>query len=511
MARKSRKGINKSSAQQKRPYFAGLYLRISVDDVNSTSNATQEEILRCFLQEYEDIMICDMYIDEGISSFGQSRPAFNEMLKDIKAGRIDCVVVRDISRFTRNYIEACEYLENIFPFLGMRFISALENYDSLRDGTLDFNLMLRTLIAYKYSNDLSKKVSSSYRVMQERGEYLPARLPYGHKKAKNETTCEWEIDEKKAVAVKQIFMLAYKGISSYMISGKLNQQEIAAPMSQYWTTRKINTILKNRTYLGEFITHKTENNIMLSPKAVKVPESEWIRHPNHHSSIISNEIFDDVQQRFYPRKGVAFEKKLEKDFFRDKLYCGICGRKMKRKHPAGRAEYYVCPCRDEASTSCSNKSKTTTKIVQLTLNSIQEKIHIINKRQNEFFSFESSPYSIQKNELSEKIIIECTEKVEYYQNIFLRILENHMENGTFAANEIRGLFDYYLISETYYQKKLDSEQAKKLEREEFARTTAQKAKLFLQYANEQELTMDMLNTIVEKIEVFTEAVKVSYY
>ena len=247
MARKSRKGQqNNSEIVNSKPIFtAGLYARISVNpDGKNTSVMGQVEYMREFLAQNENITVYDIYIDDGISSFAKHRPAFTKMISDMNDNKINCIIVNDISRFSRNYIETSEYLEITFPLRQVRFISIFDGYDSLRGDSERLLIMLKTLLAYAYAKELSNKIGTVFKGKQRTGKYTPAQLPYGYRKYQNGDQIEWIADEEKVIIVRKIFEMAKQGFSGYSIAKELNLQGVPSPKSTNWTSVSVRRVLE---------------------------------------------------------------------------------------------------------------------------------------------------------------------------------------------------------------------------------------------------------------------------
>jgi site-specific DNA recombinase len=211
MARKSRRVNGNKSAMgigsTKTPETcAGVYLRLSSkDSADKDSIHNQKAIIEGFLEVKPDIKVFKYYIDDGVSSYKDIRPAFEEMMQDIKCGLINTVIVKDISRFGRNYIETGTYLETIFPRIGIRFISVSEAIDSQEKSHKEFEIAIKSLLNHFYAQDISIKVKSVVKQKQISGEYIAARLPYGYEKNIIDGQINYVLSLEKAEVVKKIF------------------------------------------------------------------------------------------------------------------------------------------------------------------------------------------------------------------------------------------------------------------------------------------------------------------
>ena len=359
MARKSRKHLHDTLIEQEsqKQYFAGIYARTSSKAQEGNSIENQVKIAQQHIQSNPDIRLHKAYIDYDISSFSSIRPAFEDLLSDLEARIINCVVVKDISRFSREFIEAGELLQKTFPSWSVRFISIGDGFDSLHDDATKIEIALQSLLNYSYSIDLSKKIQSAIRAKQENGTFTPARLPYGYIKSRNKEVSDWSIDAEASLTIQLIFRSTLSGMSAYAVAGELNRRKTPAPNSNYWTSSGILRILRNVTYIGTLVTGKTRNDRNAEFKTRSTPSETWIRHYNHHAPIIDEFTFSSVQRILAERSSpISAAKKID-DFFCGKIYCGACGRKMRAKRSVNGNIYYICPRRDEAAWSCANKSK----------------------------------------------------------------------------------------------------------------------------------------------------------
>ena len=249
--------------------------------------------------------------DNGVSGKDFERPAWSRLMDDIRTGRVDCICVKDLSRFSRNYIETCEFLEKIFPFMGVRFVSINDGFDSHTSSNQNEGLIiaLKSLVNNQYLKDISRKISSSIKARQDRKEYIGAYAPYGYQKSKV-VKGKLEIDEKQATIVKGIFSKRAKGMSHYAICNWLNNLGIPCPSavlrsngkieaencnrSGIWLPRAIKQIIKNPTYLGHLVYGKSSQSLADNKPRVWHSEDDWIICENTHEPIISCELWNQA-------------------------------------------------------------------------------------------------------------------------------------------------------------------------------------------------------------------------
>lgn len=275
MARKSRKQTTIQSpavvgAVKSETISTAIYARLSIEnngkDDEGDSIENQISFCKSYVIEHPYLNLVGVYEDNGSKGTNFDRPQFKKMMDEVKAGRIKCLVVKDLSRFSRDYIEAGAYLEKIFPFMGIRFISITDGYDSAVSGDAEKALMvpLKNMINTAYAKDISRKIITSFRARQAKGEILPAFAPYGYVKSKTQAY-RYEIDEETAPYVRMIFEWKAEGLSHREISEKLIAMGAVTPAMRKvqlgiwkaekykhttWYGRTIIDILQNRTYTG---------------------------------------------------------------------------------------------------------------------------------------------------------------------------------------------------------------------------------------------------------------------
>ena len=257
---------------QKKIWNATLYLRLSRDDGDKEESGSitgQRELLRDYISQHPELREYAIRIDDGFSGSTFERPGFQKMIEDVKAGRTDCIVVKDLSRFGRNYKETGNYLERIFPFLGVRFIAVNDNFDTLTaERTQDgYIVPLKNLINEVYSKDISKKIDAALSVKQRSGEFIGAWAPYGYRKDPDDKH-HLIINPETAPTVRQIFKWRSEGISVVQIGRKLNDAGIISPSAYLyetgevktekykdvlWHTQIIKSILKHPVYIGHMV------------------------------------------------------------------------------------------------------------------------------------------------------------------------------------------------------------------------------------------------------------------
>lgn len=316
MARKTRSylEIRNKNPETRSIFSAALYIRLSKENGGRQTQDTvenQQILLEEFTKTQPDIEIYKIYIDNGFSGINFERPAFQKMMEDIRKENVNCIIVKDLSRFGRNYLETGNYLENLFPTLKIRFISITDHFDtySLNYSDNDLLIPLKNIINEIYARDISQKIHSALDIKKREGTYGGGVAPYGYHKSKEKGI--YEIDEEVAEVVRYIYKLRLQGCSYCKIAKILNEKGIKSPSAYRfekgivrnkqmqkvgWKRDSIEDILHNQVYLGNMVRGKTSCALYKGEKRHSVPESKWIIVPKRHEPIISKELFDAVQK-----------------------------------------------------------------------------------------------------------------------------------------------------------------------------------------------------------------------
>lgn len=334
-------------------YHAAEYLRLSYakDRENESYNiSNQKKLIESFIKAHPDIELVSDRIDDGYSGVLFERPAIQKILDLVRVGKINCIIVKDFSRFGRNSIEVGYFIERVFPLYGVRFISINDDFDASRllNNTGGMNTSFKYLLGEFYSRDLSNKITSAVHEKMKRGEYQNSNCPYGYRKGPNG---RMEPDENTAPNVRMIFELAAEGCNIPRIIKALFEKGVPTP-SQYkaangnhrydisrclgvWPVNAIRNILADERYTGTYVTGRFKPTEVGSSHHRPVEKSEWIRIPGHHPAIISRELFDQTRARMRHIKGGS--RKIGLYPLRCKVFCGCCRHTMRRmisKRPA---------------------------------------------------------------------------------------------------------------------------------------------------------------------------------
>ena len=339
------------------PYVIALYIRLSTEDskVGSFSIDNQKIALHQYVDAMEGVRNAEVleFIDNGYSGTNFERPAVQELLGRMREGKINCIIVKDFTRFGRNSIEVGYFMEMVFPLYGIRFISINDDFDSdkLHGDTGGINVAFKYLVSEYYSRDLSIKYKSAKYVKFKRGEYQSKICIYGYRKGADG---RMEPDEETAPNVRLIFELARDGLEINQIIEELFKRGIPTPGEHeaakgktyrnvsrccgIWIRSTILRLLRDERYIGTYIMGKREVIEVGGHRARMKDESQWIMIPDHHTAIISKELFDQVQAKLprfkCPKKNVSTYP------LRGKVFCGCCHHAMPRS--ANKNHVFVC-------------------------------------------------------------------------------------------------------------------------------------------------------------------------
>ncbi len=365
-------------------YNVAIYLRLSKDDndidgnkkMESNSISNQRDLIRDFIRSNSDMQIYDIYVDDGFSGSNFERPEFKRMMVAVNEGKVNCVIVKDLSRFGRDYIEAGRFIQKIFPALSVRFIAITDDYDSLTADSTSSSLVLpvKNFVNDSYCRDISQKVRSQQKIKRENGEFIGAFAAYGYKKdTKNKN--QLVIDEYAAGVVINIFEWKVQGMSLGVIADKLNLLGVLSPAeykrskgmnyhtgfekgsTSKWSAVAVKRILSNRIYIGTLQQGKQEKINYKVQKRINKEQHEWISVEHAHEAIIKEKEFYRIQE-LLKYDGRASSDKEVANLFSGILFCGDCKAPMiKRSNKYKEVEtiFYICQTKNK-SQGCSRHS-----------------------------------------------------------------------------------------------------------------------------------------------------------
>ncbi|MCC8101817.1 MAG: recombinase family protein [Clostridiales bacterium] len=371
MARKSRKQTVLAKepvpvvVPKKELLPTAAYVRLSVENGGGREDTieTQIELVEGYIAKHPDLKLAETYVDNGFSGTNFERPEFLRMMEDVRKGKIRCIVVKDLSRFGRNYLEAGYYIETIFPFLNVRLIAVTDNFDSSRKEDTDgLTVPIRNLVNDLYAKDISKKIWSAKQRQKKEGKSRGNCAPYGY--LRNAETGRLEIDHRTAHYVQLIFQWTLMGVSISEAARRLDMLGAPTPRMRHhelgyrhdpgiahWQYATIKTMLQSRAYIGDTETNKTNKAYFDGKKKTLLPREEWVIIEGTHEPIIAADDFWQVQEIMEQKMERYLETRRDdvadiQDHLKELVWCADCGQKMifdrlprKAKH---RSPYYVC-------------------------------------------------------------------------------------------------------------------------------------------------------------------------
>ncbi len=366
-------------------YIAGIYARLSQERKEayrdkSNSLEMQEELCIKAANE-KDIKILRVYKDYEYSGTNFKRPAFIEMMEDIRTGRINCIIVKDMSRFGREYLEIANYIEKVFPFLGVRFISVNDNLDT-KDGMKSdqsYEIAIKNIFNDLYAKDISKKIKASKEIKMKQGSFIGAMAPYGYKVDKIDGKRVLVMDEKAADVVRLIFYMASQGKSNMQIARELTKTYTTPDEykrtgkifkdkedTKQWDISYISKMLSDEVYIGNLIQRVYSNRHDPSRKSKFRDKEEWIITENTHEGLIDKTTFENIReikekkQNYLPyhslkkiikdgkeNVGVKIQRNYKKEGkYDDLIQCSVCGRYLKKRYGPRGLKYHdeICYC-----------------------------------------------------------------------------------------------------------------------------------------------------------------------
>lgn len=386
MARKSRIAENAMSiiSAKEGAYKTAVYARLSTEDLDEDTLDNQIYLLKSFVGEKTDMVLVDIYADNGFSGTNFERPEFTRLMNDVKTGKVNCIVVKDLSRLGRNYIETGNLIENVFPFLNVRFIAVTDNFDTNEGGGVE-NMVasFKNLVNDVYAKDISRKIITAFRTKQKNGEYIGLVAPYGYlKSAENKN--KFVIDEKTAPAVKKIFELYAGGYGLDRIARIMNESDYDCPRkyrysigitksdrykNSKWGRTTINTILTNRAYIGDMVQGKVKQELCNNIVMHYTNKDDWIVVEGTHEAIIERNLFFEVQdilekkktEQAVRRKNSKSREYKEENLLKGRIKCGCCGKSMNlaqnvRGNSISRS-YYCSGYKELREAVCTNKNR----------------------------------------------------------------------------------------------------------------------------------------------------------
>lgn len=452
-------------------FNVAAYIRLSKEDgdkAESDSVSNQKKLILDFVKDKSELVVYDIYIDDGFSGTNFQRPAFERLIRDIESGKVNCVIVKDLSRFGRDYIETGRYLERFFPEYDVRFISITDNIDSEKQ-IYDMLLPIRNIFNEQYARDISQKIHASLQTKQKAGEFIGAFAPYGYRKAPDNKN-KLIIDDYAAAIVRRIFDLYLKGFGKIRIAGILNGEGIPCP-SEYkrqngdmyrnsknpdriscWTYSTVNRILENEMYIGNMVQGRKSQRMRSKAKVKK--REDWIVVCRTHEAIIDRDTWEKTQRLLKCR--VREENRVtERSLFAGFLKCGNCncamvkksGRNGKMKeNPAGAVNYYCGTYIRSGRQFCTPHSISHKKLEGLVMEDLRRIISKINETNIRNEGIITKSPGIRRllklgeiDRLDRETVIEIIHEIIVYENQKVEIIYNFSDKLEDFMNGVRDI------------------------------------------------------------------------
>ena len=425
-----------------------IYLRLSLADSDlgedgkeeSNSIENQRLLMRNFLESHEELIgkVVE-YKDDGYSGLNFDRPSFRQMIEDAKRGLIGTIIVKDLSRFGRDYIGVGDYLEQILPSLGIRLIAVNSKYDSQEQGAniLSLDVSINNMINNMYSKDLSKKLRSSFRTKWNEGQNPSGIVPFGYCIKKGDPEHKIKIDEEAAEIVKTIFRLAIEGKSTKKIAEALNQQDIPTPLmyrvkkgnmkipknirnpdEQLWNTHKVLTVIKNYDYTGARVHGKKETVIIGEKNKRKIPKAHQIIVEENHPEIISKDEFIDAQAIVNIKRPPQNWNK-RGDVFSKKLRCGCCGSSLQIVQQYANLVFCQHSKAIGSKSNCNKETIDRSKIISSVMYTIRKNVEELSGLKNtllEQTKMKFSDFEQETTKANQELQKLSSDLVRYYEN-----------------------------------------------------------------------------------------------
>lgn len=515
-------------------FRVAIYLRLSKEDDDlscssgakneSNSISNQRKLIYDFMKSHPEFELYDEYKDDGKSGSNFDRAEFKRMMRDIEAGNVNCVIVKDQSRFGRDYIDVGKYKEKIFPKLGVRFITINEGYDSLSaTSSDDLAFTINSFVYDFYIRDISTKIRTNLTAKKQNGEYAGAFVAYGYVKDSNDKS-KLVVDQFAADVVRDIFRWKIEGLSPQNIAVRLNELGIPSPAeykrlsgSNYktsfqtsskaiWSHVSVRRILKNEIYLGIMIQGKRTTPNYKTKTVVTKVESEWLRAEGTHEAIISVRDFELVQELLkddtHCRAG-----DVTVPVYAGRIYCGDCGAAAVRKtvfYAGKRYVYYVCNANKHDKTVCSRHSIREDVLNQVIYQTVRHQIDLLLDVDKALSQFENLSWEKHKLKQLDAGIEIQEEAVRKNNTLRLGIYED-LREGLLDRAEYESL--KIELAERIDEATAAIEKLNKEKREILDGVSKQQSwvEQFRQYENVTELTRPMVIHLIERINIFEDS------
>ena len=535
MARTSRKKnpLNPASTPVEHPfriYNTAAYCRLSLEDsgnIGADTLRVQEELVFKYIESQPDMRFCGQFSDNGYTGTNFERPSFERLLVEVRAGRIDCIVVKDLSRFGRNYLETGNYLEHVFPFLGVRFVAVNDNFDTLtaERSSEGYIIPLKNIVNELYSRDISRKIVPALNALRERGAFIGSYAPYGYRLCKDDCH-RLEPDEETAPIVREIFQLRLEGSSFSELIHLLNKNGTPSPArlrylrgmaksescaDAKWGITCVRNLLSSEVYLGHMVQGRKRSRLSEGQKLVHVPEDEWFVVRNTHEPLIDEETFAAVQRinadgrRAY-RENLGHHNHLitSPNTLKGLVYCAECKRRMQRgRKPNNRGDeflyFFTCRSHRDGSAGCTNKYTPEKPLLNMIQDAVLHEIELAENLENAVERYNKNSIASTQEQKKRQEIAAAKQKLTRAKKLYDSLYQSYIDK-LMTEQE-------YQSMKQQYRSEMAQAQALLEQLEDDLLTLSHQVvdnpwiKAFRHFKDCTQLTAEMAQALIEKIEV----------
>ncbi len=531
MARKSRKNTaitspaaydQSNTGRRSKIYHAGLYARLSLESEANRDRSTietQMELLHGFVDGEDDIVVEKEYFDVSQTGTDFNREGFEEMVQDMRTGLIDCIIVKDLSRLGRNYIETGNFVERVFPFFGVRFIAVTDGFDSSKD-EVSLMVCLSNIFNEYYSRDLGKKIKSAYRTAWKNGESFAGNLCYGLMKDSHDKH-KIVPDPDTALVIHKIFNMFLDGKEIAEIRRSLEKERVPSPKEYEkikrgqikpgeakckWGNTTVRRLLSNRYLAGDSVHNQYTHDTFAEKKQVPNPESEWIIVENTHEAVIPKEVFSRAQEELRRRlekkvKNPGMYKAADCNLFRGKIKCSDCGSTMYLHTQNGGATLrYTCGgnslkkiCPSSHIVDANKVYDETFRVIHAHMNVYTDTVDMVrrlNSRQEIMERYDAISREIKK--IRRKISGLAESRSRLYEDYSLKLID---------TEQYVRLKDSYSEQEISLKERIDELLIRQAQNDRNFHTDEEWMQIVEKYKNARKLTKPMVDAFVEEISV----------
>lgn len=539
MARKSRKDLHKENIQPQSEilYYTAIYARLSIEDngIQGDSIENQIEMIEKYISKCQDLKVIHTFVDNGETGTNFERPAFSDMMEEVKKGVINCIVVKDLSRFGRNYLETGNYLEKIFPYLGIRFISVNDHFDSLHDRKSDTLLVpLKSILHDTYAKDISRKVSSAIDIKKKSGKFMGKIPPYGYVRDEQDRykLC---VHTERAEIIRMIFKWRTEGMGSVSIAHRLNDMTVPTQLQirfaeghhdgkehALWRGSAVVDILKNPCYIGCMVERKGSNLLCKGRENKVIPESEWNLIENTHEPIIDKETFEKVQRLVSESRGKRKQQVADKSYrqrteniLSGMVQCGICGSGVHRDsgyfRKDGSLVHYSFYCSNKyiKTKGCSSRTVDETELHNYIFQACKKQLELLADMKeliDDMVENQKNSRYISSLKQEIRILEDKQQKLRRKRND----LYADFKDGLLTEREYTFRRDKYMADSEQLSIQLQAVNAELQENSQMSEVTTKWISDFICFKDTKKLTKEMCSVMVKKVVLNENSVSIHF-